>query len=299
MRYIAQQIKGFFLSLVIRISIALKNVEDDLKANANDLFKGVVIEFKKRHNNPVLRRMEQGTRDERYIQTFYSILKKADEFVRSANPDKAAKVADRYGMNIGKKDKWGVRWDHHGFLDPKHKYYGKTLKEIHDLEIQERKLNDEDNYRIITMFQNKSELSFIQTAKTLREKDAETLVPDVSEMATKQKFPLKVYRKEEVLNKIEQLAEFVHIKAITDQHFIIETFIPAKYGLSKYETDSDVFKQLLTVNTMYFTDEYGDNHAYKITDFYKRTKHIEYEEKGEKKYRFDVIKFKGELIEQI
>jgi len=33
----------------------------------------------------------------------------------------------------------GMRWDHHGFLDPKHKHYGKTLKQIRDLEILERK----------------------------------------------------------------------------------------------------------------------------------------------------------------
>jgi hypothetical protein len=293
-----KQIKGFFLSLLIRISIALKNVEEDLKANVDDLFGGHKIQYKKRHSNPVLRRMEDGTRDENYMQQFYEVLKKADEFVRSANPDKAAKVADRYGMNIGAKDKWGVRWDHHGFLDPKHKHYGKTLKEIRDLEIQERKLKDDD-YPIVTMFTNKSELSFVQATKILHQKEDSFQVPELAEMATKQKFPLMVVRKENVVNRIEQLTEFVHIKGITSKHFIIECFIPSKYGLKKYDENSDVFKQLITADQMWFTDDYGDKHAYRITSFYKRTKHIEYVENNEEKYRFDVIKFKAEIIEKI
>src|SRR5579859_6003334 len=100
---LSRHIKGFFASLLIRLSIALRNVEDDLRTTT-DLFSKVVIEHRKRHNNPVLRRMEDGVRDERFVQHFYGIVRKADEYVRSTNPDKAAKTADKFGMNVGMKD---------------------------------------------------------------------------------------------------------------------------------------------------------------------------------------------------
>lgn len=291
-------LKTFFLTILIRISLALKNIDDDLRANVADLFRGNIIEYKKRHRNPVLNKMEQGQQDERYTQQFYEILKKADEFVRSTNPDKAAKVADRHGVNIGAKDKWGMRWDHHGFLDPKHKYYGKTLKEIRDIEIQERKLKDDD-YPILVMFTNKAELSFVDALHVLKEKEDSFQIPELSEMAQKQKFPLMVVRSKEVKNKIEQLAEFVHVKSVSSKHFIIELFIPAKYKLKNFDNETAVFRELIEIEQIWFQDDYGDKHAYRVTEFYKRGTHIDYVEDGENKYRYDVIKFKGEIIEEL
>ncbi len=293
--------KNVLLIIMIRLSLALKNIDDDLLSTSihNLLVNKYVVEHKKRHRNPVLNRMEQGQQDEKYVQQYYSILKKADEFVRSTNPEKAAMVADKYGVNIGAKDKWGVRWDHHGFLDPKHKHYGKTLKEIRGLEIQERKLQDDD-YPIVVMFSNKSELSFVQSLKILKVNENEHQLPEVAEVAKKQKFPLMVVRSnEKAINKIEQLTEFVHIKSQSSKHFIIECFIPSKYGLKNHDENSEVFKELVDINQIWFNDDYDDKHAYRVTSFYKRTTHINYVENDEKKYRYDVLKFKGEIIEVI
>jgi hypothetical protein len=282
---------------MIRIAIAMKGVEEEFKTRVGDLFTGGK-EYKKRNNNPLLKKMEQGQADEKYVQQYYEILKKADEVVRSTNPDKAAKMADKYGVNIGAKDKWGVRWDHHGFLDPKHKHYGKTLKEIRDLEIQERK-HDEDNYPIATMFSNKAELSFVQATKMLKDENEEFFIPELHEMAKMKKFPLMIVRKVDALNKIEQLVEFVHIKSVTSKHYIIEMFISTKFGLDKHDNGSDVFKELINIEQIWFDDDYGDKHAYRVTSFYKRGKHNEYiDEKKEKNFKYDVLKFKGEIIEE-
>jgi len=299
MNKITKYIKGVFISIMFRISFALKTVEEELKANAMDLVNSVKREYKKRINNPTLRKMQDGQADEKYNQQYYEILKKADEIVYSSNPDKMEKMADKHGVNIGAKDKWGMRWDHHGFLDPKHKHYGKTLKEIRDLEILERKTLD-DNYKVIAMFTNKTELSFVEATKVLKSENDKFAVPELHEMAKLQKFPLKVIRKAEAVNKIEQLIEFIHVKSITTKHFIVEAFIPVKFGLGRIADDDRIMKELTDIDQIWFSDDYGDRHAYRITSFYKRSKHQEYlNEKKEPKYRFDVLKFKAEIIDVI
>lgn len=300
MKAIVNFFKSIIISMMIRISLALKNVEDELKAHASDLFGSNKKEHKKRSNNPVLRKMEQGQADEKYNQQYYEILKKADDIVRSTNPDKAAMMADKHGVNIAAKDKWGMRWDHHGFLDPKHKHYGKTLKEIRDLEIAERK-QTEDDYPIVTMFSNKSELSFVQATKVLKNENESFFIPELHEMAKIQKFPLKIIRKIEAKNKIEQLVEFVHVKSITSQHFIIEMFIPIKFKVWSVDSESEIFKELIEIDQVWFKDDYGDSHAYRITSFYKKGKHQEYvdDKTKEKKYMYDVLKFKAEIIQSL
>lgn len=293
-------VKTTALIILIRISLALKSVEEQFKAKAADLVNGAKREFKKRNTNPVLRKMEQGVADEVYNQQFYEILKKSDEIVRTSNPDKIAKLADKHGVNIGAKDKWGVRWDHHGFLDPKHKHYGKTLKEIRDLEIEERK-TEEDAYPVIAMFSNKVELSFLDTTKVVKTENDMLAIPQLAEMAKLQKFPLTIIRKNlDSVNKIEQLTDYVHVKGVSSKHFILEFFIPMKYGLNKYDETTQIFKELVDIDQVWFSDEYGDKHLYKITGFYKRSNYQQYlNEKKEIKYRYELLKFKAEIIEKL
>jgi hypothetical protein len=300
MKRIIDWVKIAVLSLMIRISLALKEVEEQFKAQAADLVNGIKREFKRRSSNPLLRKFEQGETDERYVQQYYEILKKADEVVRSTNPDKAAKLADKHGVNIGAKDKWGMRWDHHGFLDPKHKHYGKTLKEIRDLELKERQ-TQEDAYPVIAMFSNIGELSFLDTTKVVKTEADMLAVPQLAEMAKLKKFPLTVIRKNQsAVNRIEQLCDYVHVKGITSKHFLLEFFIPTKFGLKKHDSESLIFKELVDIDQVWFTDEYGDKHFYKVTGFHKRADHQQYmNEKKELVYRYELIKFKAEIIETL
>lgn len=300
MKKIIDWFKILFFTVMIRISLALKEVEDQFKAHAADLVNGIKREFKKRSNNPLLRKFEQGETDERYVQQYYEILKKADEVVRSTNPDKAAKMADKHGVDIGAKDKWGVRWDHHGFLDPKHKHYGKTLKEIRDLEIEERK-TQEDAYPVIAMFSNVGELSFLDTTKVVKTEDDLLAVPQLAEMAKLKRFPLTVVRKNpNAVNKIEQLCDYVHVKGVSSKHYILEFFINSKFGLKRFDESTEIFKELIDIEQVWFTDEYGDKHFYKITGFHKRMDHQQYmNEKKELVYRYELIKFKAEIIENL
>lgn len=300
MKGIITWIKIAFVSAMIRVSMAMKGVEDDLKAHAADLVNGVKREFKKRTSNPILKKFEQGETDEKYVEAYYTILKKADEVVRSSNPDKAAKLADKHGVNIGAKDKWGVRWDHHGFLDPKHRHYGKTLKEIRDLEIEERKTS-EDNYPVVAMFYNKAALSFLDTTKIIQTENDSININDLAEMAKLHKFPLTIIRPNpKVVNRLEQLTDYLHVKGVTSKHFILEFFVPTKFGLNKISNDSPIFKELIDVDQVWFGDEYGDKHYYRVTEFYKRMNHQPYiDDKKEEKFRYELIKFKAELIETL
>ncbi|MEW3887702.1 hypothetical protein QOZ60_30645, partial [Pseudomonas aeruginosa] len=83
-----------------------------------------------RHRNPVLEKFYAGQTDEKYIQDYYEILKKADNFIKNATPFKMAVGADRHGMNYGKIDKYGRVYEHFGFYDNKSKHVGKTLNEV-------------------------------------------------------------------------------------------------------------------------------------------------------------------------
>ena len=52
-------LKGLTLSIFIRVSLALKAVEDEFKAKVADLVGGGK-EYKQRNNNPLLKKFEQG-----------------------------------------------------------------------------------------------------------------------------------------------------------------------------------------------------------------------------------------------
>lgn len=288
-------IKGFWLSTIITISFALKRVDDELRANPLDLF-----------------RVEQRAEirdmfsmfDEAYVQRFYEILKKADKFLRSANPSKIQKTAGKFGMNYGIKDHHGRRFEHYGFFDEKHRFSGKSIMEVRDLEIAEKKIDD-DNYPVIVMYQNKKDFSFSESAAIILDNDKGFYAPEIHELARMKKYPLLVFRGDKkVANRIEQLTEFLHVKQVDTTHKILEFMIPKKFKLEDISEDDPIFKELVDIQQVWFKDEYGDRNAYRVTGFYKRgvyKKHVMVMKNGEKVEElnpnaFDIIKFRAEDI---
>lgn len=292
--------KDLFLSAFISISFALKRVDDELRADPIDLFK-----TEQRAEMKSMFSMF----DEQYVQQFYEILKKADKFLRTANPAKIQKTAAKFGLNYGMKDHNGRRFEHYGFFDDKHKYAGKSLKEVRDLEVAERKIEDDD-YPVIVMYVNKKEFSFGESADIIlkNNKNAGLYAPEIHELARMKKYPLVIVRDDiSVPNRIEQLTEYLHVKQITSEHKILEFFIPKKFGVEKIGDDDPIFKQLIDIKQVHFKDEYGDRNAYRITEFYKRgeyKKYIKVRENGETKEvlnpsGYDIIKFKATDIIQL
>jgi hypothetical protein len=289
-----KRIKRFFLSGVISFSFALKRFEDELKADPIDLFKTEQrAEIQSKYDKF----------DEKYVQQFYEILKKADKFLRTSNPAKIQKTAGKFGLNYGMKDGFGRRFEHYGFFDEQHKYAGKSLKEVRELEIAEKKIADDD-YPVIIMYQNKKEFSFSESAAIILKHDKGLYAPEIHELARMKKYPLTIVRDGQVRNRIEQLTEFLHVKQISSEHKILEFMIPKKFGVSTIPDDDPIFKELIDIKQVWFKDEYGDRNSYNVTSYYKRGKYKEFitikkngvEIQEVNPDGFDIIKFKADDI---
>lgn len=289
MQFMLKKFKGWIISGYISFFMGMKRFEDELKADPIDLFKT--------EQRAQVRDMFNMF-DEQYVQQFYEILKKADKFLRSANPAKIQKTAGKFGLNYGMKDKYGRRFEHYGFFDEKHEHYGKSLNEVRGLEVAERSL-DEDNYPVIVMYQNKKEFSLLESAKILLDNDNILHAPEIHELARMKQYPLLIVRDGQVANRLEQLTEYLHVKEISSKHKILEFFIPAKFGLSKISEDDPIFKELIAIKQVWFKDEYGDRNSYSITSYYKRGEYNKHIPKGEViPAGYDIIKFQAmDIIE--
>lgn len=291
---IVSKLRGFFVSASIGLFFAFKRLDDEFKADPVDL-------FKTEERTQIRSRISMDMFDEQYVQQFYEILKKADKFLRSANPAKIQKTAGKFGLNYGQKDQYGRRHEHYGFFDEKHKYYGKSLNEVRGEEVKDRSIH-EDDYPVVVMYQNKKEFSFNESAAMVMDNDKGFYAPEIHELARAKKYPLTIVRKGDqlVANRIEQLCEYLHVKQITSEHKILEFFIPKKFRLETIGDDDPIFKELINIDQVWFKDEYGDSNTYKISDFYKRGEYKKYTEKGEiNPSGFDIIKFKAMDIIQL
>jgi hypothetical protein len=100
---------------------------------------------------------------------------------------------------------------------------------------------------------------------------------EVKDMELKSKqfeFPIKAYRDDEtIVNKIEQLTEYVHIKQTAFEYRQLEFFIPLKYGTSEIEEDSVIFKELINIKGIFVKNDYGEKLGFGVIKFLKRIKH--------------------------
>jgi hypothetical protein len=261
--------------IMVSIGIALYNTEVDiLKANPFDLKEGDKKIQRMRHRNNTLERFYAGNRDEKYVQDYYEVLKKADHFIRTSTPNKIAVATDKH-LRFDEKDRYGKRFAMTGFFDEKHKHAGKTIAEVLELEYQERRTND-DKYELVYIFNNKPiEVGLAKVMDVIVEKDDDVFEVKDMELKSKQfEFPIKAFRDDEtIVNKIEQLAEYVHIKQTAFEYRQLEFFIPLKYGTSEIEEDSQIFSELVNIKGIFVKNDYGEKLGFGIIKFIKRIKH--------------------------
>jgi hypothetical protein len=316
---------------ILAISIALFNTEQEiLKADPNDLDERNNHTQRMRHRNMLLEKFYAGQTDEKYVQEYYEVLKKADKFIRTATPHQMAVAADKYGTSYGMKDRWGRRYEHYGFFDDKHKHAGKTMAEVLEQEFEERRTKDDD-LEIMYIFNNHPiEVGFANVFDSIGEKGSGVRVVDIWEVnlikypmshvdenkvgekvvrtrpsyvreigfqrkaidivdinrASKQvTFPIHAVReREKVVNKIEELTEFLHVKKIGFEYRQLEFFIPLHFKTSELADDSDIFKEIIDIKQVYIRDEYGELIGYTVNNYNKR---ISYNDTHE------VLKFDG------
>lgn len=314
MKKLLNKIYKFFIIVMIRISIVLSEVENNyLKSNVLDLYtKKEQVMIRK---NPLLAKFLKGETDQQYVNDFYEVLKKADKFMREAKPHEIEMKANKFIPSYGRtddevkgkvglgKDKFGKRYEHYGFFDSKHKNYGKTLAEAINDEVNERVTSDED-YEVEYMFSNKPVYDGLGSTKYLVEDDNSPtgyrLMTELEKMKAR-KFPLIVERDDDVANKIEQLAEYVHIRKFTEDIKIAEFLIPRKYNLHTFNDDHKIIKELLSFNYFAFKDEYNEQYWYANSGFRKRTTIIDesIKEKDIDNVIYDVLKINCTTIKKI
>lgn len=264
---------------MINISIALYNTEVEiLKANPDDLDESKKKTTRKLHRNPLLEKFYAGQRDEKYVQDYYELLKKADKFIKTATPHQKAIAMDKYLRFDDKKDPYGRRYSSTGFFDEKHKHAGKTIGEVLELEYKERRTQDDD-YELLFIFNNTPiEVGLAKVVDVVEKIEKENLgyeyiVNDIQNKSKQFEFPLKAVRNSDVLNKIEELTEFLHIKKIGFEHRQLEFFIPLMYKTNEIGDDDKIFNELINIREIFLKDEYGQLRGFGITKFLKRINH--------------------------
>jgi hypothetical protein len=260
--------------MIIAITIALYNTEQEiLKADPNDLGERDKKETRKLHRNQTLEKFYQGQTDEKYVKDYYEILKKADKFMRTATPHQMAVAADKYGTSYGMKDTQGRTHEHYGFYDEKHKNAGKTMEEVFLKEYEERRTKDDD-LELLYIFNNKPIVAGMGKLYEAMEKAQEEKIEFEVAVVKSWEFPLKVEREnKDAVNKIEQLAEFLHVKKIGFEHRQLEFLIPLKFKTLEISEDSDIFKEIIDIKEVYVKDEYGQLHGFGVTKYFKRIIH--------------------------
>jgi hypothetical protein len=286
---ILKWIKTIMYSIFFRIGLALNNVAEEFQTDNFELDPNKKIVIKKRNQNPLLKKFEIGERDERYTKDYYEVLKKADKFLKHATSEQIQVAADKYGMSYGKKDRWGRRFEHYGFYDPKSKHYGKTLAEAIEDQVSERKTKDDD-YPVVFMINNSKPLDGFTTMKDIVSKDDSYELKNELERVIEKRFKINVIRDKNTVNKIEQLTEFLHIKQISSIHRQYEFFINKKYRLHNYDENTDIFKEIVDIQQIWFKDEWGQMHFFAVDKFLKR---IDFDD------NYEVLKFTGRIVEKL
>lgn len=268
-----------YQTIMVAISIALYNTEIEiLKADPNNLTERDKRVQRKLHRNPLLEKFYAGQTDEKYVREYYEVLKKADKFIRTATPRSKAVAMNKYLRFDDKKDPYGKRYTNTAFFDEKHKYAGKTLGEVLELEMKDRATKDDD-YELLYIFNNQPiEIGFkniMDIVEKTQKKDAEHEyeVVDMLRRSKSVEFPIKIeHNNNDIVNKIEQLTEFLHVKKIGFEHRQLEFFIPLKFKTPDV-TDPNIINELTDVKEVFVRDEYGKLIAFGVTKFIKRIIH--------------------------
>jgi hypothetical protein len=276
--------------ILINIGIVLYRADVNITADFNEVQEKNKKIQRMLHRNQTLEKFYAGNTDEKYVREYYEVLKKAEKFIRTATPYQMALAADKHGSSYGMKDQYGRRYEHYGFFDEKHKHTGKTIGEVLVLEFEERRIKDDD-YELLSIIENKPiEVGFVKVLDVVEKTekknvDFEYEVQDMFKKSKQFEFPIKIVRENEnIVNKIEQLTEFLHIKKIGFEYRELEFLIPLKFRTNDCAEDSDIFKELIDIKEVFLRDNYGELTGYGIIKYIKRITHND---------AYDIIKFEA------
>lgn len=265
-------IKNIVISALLNSSIAMKNVEQDVRTVEQlPSYQGQGQQrFKKQSRMSLLESMKQGEYNAQYVDYFYEVLKKADDLVLNSTPQQLQLLAEKYGMG----DHAAARYN---FLHESQKqiHGNKSPQEIRREEYS-RRVTGDDNYPVERIVTNR--------------KNMKNVLDHAMGGSAQYSYSISVQRMYQTKNAIEIVTELLHVKEMGSQHRLIEFYIPKKYGVKQLQhTNPNIYQEMISIQGVSFNDDYGQPSDYKITGFYKMS------ENG----MYDVVKFKGHKIEQI
>ena len=292
-----------FHTLMFAIAMALYITEIEiLKADTLDVGEGGKITQRMRSRNSLLEKFYNRETDQKYVEDYYKVLKAADKFMRQSTREHMAAAADRCRLNYDLVDDQGDKQDHFGFFDDKHKNAGKVLDDVIKEEYLERRTTDDD-FTLLSIFSNKPiEVGFSKIFDTLEKNDniltkdeeddaIKLAISENFQMSKQFKFPISCGRENHnIVNKIEQLTEFIHVKDIGFENRQFEFFIPSKFKTWELDENSDIFKELINFQQIWIKEKYGDSIGFTVNEYVKR---LNLDDK------YDVLKFHGIEMERI
>jgi hypothetical protein len=168
------------------------------------------------------------------------------------------------------KDPHGRRYNYAGFFDDNHRHAGKTIAEAMEIEFEERRTKDDD-FELLQIYNNKPiEAGVAKLYEEIEKAKEEKTEFEVTVMKSLN-FPIRVsHEGENIVNKIEQLTESLHVKKIGFEHRQLEFFIPLKFKTKDVPEDSQIFKELTDVKEIFIRNDYGKDIAFGVTKFVKR-----------------------------
>lgn len=242
MSYILNKIKGF----IVGAFLSTKKI-DELLVTSNKDIQGSInetgIHQTKKHKSNFINKLIKGEINELYLKNFYKILKRSDQIFYSLNNEKEYDDFVSGVKAVSEIDKPRVV----NFNKFSFEFFTKndTIKLLYNEEIfkalREVVSDDGDSFKI----------SDLRRSKMIKHR-------------------LSLNRKNDVVNKLEEITEYIRIVENRSSKLFIEFYIPLKYGVSEIPTRGSIFKQLTDISGGKFVDKYGDIFEFEIDDYIKR-----------------------------
>ena len=263
-----KEIRSMLVGALLRGSMAMKNTEEEiLKPDPAQLQSGTKKEHTKMSSS-LLESMRRGEYNAQYVQHFYEVLRRADELVANSTPDEMKMLAERYGMGEAANNSYNMLNEDH-----KKRYGNRSTKDVRKEQILQRVTGD-DTYPIDHMIINKRILRNVYESAIGQPREYD--------------FSLKVGRKYNTINKIEELAEYMHVKHLGENQKLLEFYIPKKFKIIDSQ-HVEALEEVKRFEYVSFSDDYGKRYDYSVKRFYKISQNNDY----------DVLKFNAVEIQNV
>lgn len=224
------EIKNALIGVLLNASIGLSKTENQLLKNNNETGNsGDNMQINNIKSN-LLASMQRGEMNEQYVQYYYQILEKAEDFMTKSNPFEIKSALERSGMLLTED---GNNSDIHRFLNnPNTNYNKKEIKTSN----------------------NQIEVS-IKNNVFLKNPYDTNPGPDSYETT------LKCSYKNNIMNRIELYADTLKSEITSGNGRILKLFVPAHYPIDKMIGD---FQSL---NGLSFTTNVGKKYNYIVKSY--------------------------------